>query len=53
MQDTISQRDTGWMQFYCMSNQEILDQILLAYKVAEQVMIRSWSVSTVSGCRIP
>ncbi len=39
MQDTISQRDTGWMQFYCMSNQEILDQIILAYKVAEQVMI--------------
>lgn len=38
MQDTISQRDTGWMQFYCMTNQEILDQIILAYKVAEQLM---------------
>ena len=23
MQDTISQRDTGWMQFYCMTNQEV------------------------------
>lgn len=39
MQDTISQRDTGWMQFYCMSNQEIIDQIILAYRVAEQLMV--------------
>ena len=39
MQDTISQRDTGWMQFYCMSNQEILDQVILAYRVAEQLMV--------------
>ncbi len=38
MQDTISQRDTGWLQFYCMTNQEILDYIILAYRVAEQVM---------------
>ncbi len=38
MQDTISQRDTGWMQFYCMTNQEVLDQIILAYRVAEQLM---------------
>lgn len=39
MQDTISQRDTGWMQFYCQNNQEILDQVILAYKVAEQLLI--------------
>lgn len=39
MQDTISQRDTGWMQFYCMNNQEIIDQVILAYKVAEQLLI--------------
>ena len=39
MQDSISQRDTGWMQFYCMTNQEVLDQIILAYKVAEQLMV--------------
>jgi len=38
MQDTIAQRDTGWIQFYCMNNQEILDQVILAYKVAEQVL---------------
>jgi pyruvate/2-oxoacid:ferredoxin oxidoreductase alpha subunit len=39
MQDSISQRDTGWIQFYCMNNQEVLDQVILAYKVAEQLLI--------------
>jgi pyruvate/2-oxoacid:ferredoxin oxidoreductase alpha subunit len=39
MQDSISQRDTGWMQFYCMNNQEVLDQIILAYRIAEQLLI--------------
>ena len=34
--DSISQRDTGWLQFYCESNQEVLDTIILAYKVCEQ-----------------
>ncbi|WP_457742791.1 pyruvate synthase subunit PorA [Thermococcus sp.] len=34
-QDTISERDTGWMQFYAENNQEALDLILIAYKVAE------------------
>ena len=39
MQDSISQRDTGWMQFYCMNNQEVMDMVILAYKAAEQVLI--------------
>ena len=34
-QDTISERDTGWLQFYAENNQEALDLILIAYKVAE------------------
>ncbi|HML01752.1 MAG TPA: transketolase C-terminal domain-containing protein [Candidatus Bathyarchaeia archaeon] len=33
--DSISQRDTGWMQFYCEDNQDILDTLLQAYKIAE------------------
>ncbi len=33
--DSISQRDTGWIQFYCENNQDILDTILQAYKVTE------------------
>lgn len=35
--DSLSQRDTGWMQIYCESNQEVLDTVLQAYWVAERV----------------
>ncbi len=34
-QDSISQRDTGWIQLYAESSQEISDLTPLAYKVAE------------------
>ncbi len=37
--DSLSQRDTGWMQIYCESNQEVLDSVILAYKVSEKVML--------------
>jgi len=37
--DSLSQRDTGWMQFYCQSNQEVLDTLIQAYKVSEQVLM--------------
>lgn len=33
--DTMSQRDLGWMQIYCQNCQEVLDFMLMAYKVAE------------------
>ena len=35
--DSLSQRDTGWLQFYCANNQEVLDTTLMAYKIAEAV----------------
>jgi len=38
--DTISQRDTGWVQFYAESNQEVLDTVLLAYRLAEHPEVR-------------
>jgi len=34
-QDSISQRDTGWMQTYVESGQEALDSVLISYKVSE------------------
>jgi pyruvate/2-oxoacid:ferredoxin oxidoreductase alpha subunit len=37
--DTLSQRDTGWIQFYCSSCQEVLDTILQAYKIAEKISL--------------
>ncbi len=36
-QDSIAQRDTGWIQIYCRDNQEILDSVIQAYRIAEQV----------------
>jgi pyruvate/2-oxoacid:ferredoxin oxidoreductase alpha subunit len=35
----MSQRDTGWIQLYCSSAQEVLDSILCAYRIAETVML--------------
>ncbi len=40
LSDSMSQRDTGWMQLYCSSNQEIYDTILMAYRVAEDAKVR-------------
>lgn len=34
-QDSISQRDTGWIQMYARNNQEILDSVIQAYRIAE------------------
>lgn len=39
MQDSISQRDTGWMQVYCRDNQEIIDGIIMGYRIAEQLHV--------------
>jgi len=33
--DSISQRDTGWIQFYCSSNQEIFDTVIQSFRLAE------------------
>jgi pyruvate/2-oxoacid:ferredoxin oxidoreductase alpha subunit len=37
--DTLAQRDTGWLQFYCEGNQEALDTVIQAFKVAETVSL--------------
>lgn len=38
-QDSFAQRDSGWIQIYCKSNQEAVDSIIQAYKIAEKVSI--------------
>lgn len=35
--DTLAQRDTGWIQLYCETNQEVLDTTIQAFKLAEAV----------------
>lgn len=37
--DSLSQRDTGWLQIYCESNQEVLDSVIMAFKLAETVSL--------------
>jgi len=37
--DSLSQRDTGWLQFYCEDAQEAFDTVIQAYRVAEQVLL--------------
>ena len=33
--DSIAQRDTGWLQFYCSTNQEVYDTTIQAFKICE------------------
>jgi pyruvate/2-oxoacid:ferredoxin oxidoreductase alpha subunit len=42
--DTMSQRDTGWFQFYCEDNQEALDSVIMAYRLSEEVLVPSMVV---------
>ena len=39
--DSLSQRDTGCLQFYAQSNQEVIDTVVQAFKVSEQVLLPS------------
>ncbi len=38
--DTMAQRDTGWIQFYGESNQEVLDTTIMAFRLAEHPEVR-------------
>jgi pyruvate ferredoxin oxidoreductase alpha subunit len=42
--DSLSQRDTGWLQFYCESSQEVVDTMIQAYKISEKVSLPSMVV---------
>ena len=48
-QDSISQRDTGWMQFYAENAQEALDLILQAYRISENNEVLLPSMVCVDG----
>ena len=37
--DSLSQRDTGWIQLYCEDGQEVLDTTLQAFRLAEKVSL--------------
>ncbi len=56
--DSLSQRDTGWIQIYCSTAQEIFDTIIQSFKLAEHrdvqlpVMI-NFSAFTISHTMMP
>lgn len=37
--DAIAQETTGWLQLYCENNQEVLDTLLQAFKIAEDARV--------------
>ncbi|MFW6146812.1 MAG: pyruvate ferredoxin oxidoreductase [Thermodesulfobacteriota bacterium] len=37
--DSVSQRETGWIQLYCEGNQEVLDTTIMGFKIAEQLRL--------------
>jgi pyruvate ferredoxin oxidoreductase alpha subunit len=48
-QDSISARDSGWIQFYVESAQEALDTTIMAYKVAENKDIMTPAMVCLDG----
>ncbi|AKA49433.1 pyruvate ferredoxin oxidoreductase [uncultured archaeon] len=38
--DSMNQKDTGWLQVYCESNQEVLDTIIMGYRIAEDRSVK-------------
>ncbi len=37
--DSLSQRDTGWMQIYCQSAQEVFDSVIQAFEVSQRALL--------------
>jgi pyruvate ferredoxin oxidoreductase alpha subunit len=55
-QDSFAQRDTGWIQYHCSSNQEVFNTILQAFRVAEQInipVIVNFDGFAISHCLMP
>jgi pyruvate/2-oxoacid:ferredoxin oxidoreductase alpha subunit len=38
-QDTLAARDTGWIQLYCASHQEVLDTVIQAFRISEDFKV--------------
>jgi len=45
-QDSFAERDSGWIQIYAKSNQEAVDSVIQAYRIAEKVFIPVMVAST-------
>jgi pyruvate/2-oxoacid:ferredoxin oxidoreductase alpha subunit len=38
-QDALAARDTGWIQLYCASHQEVLDTVIQAFRISEDLKV--------------
>ena len=47
--DVLSARDTGFLQFHCETSQEVLDSILIAYRLAEHQKILLPAIVNLDG----
>lgn len=48
-QDSMAERDSGWIQFYAGNVQEVLDLILIAYRVSEHAEVLTPSMVCLDG----
>lgn len=37
--DILDQRDSGWLMFFCENNQEVLDSVIMAYRICEDTRV--------------
>ena len=60
--DSVSQRDTGWLQLYCETVQEVFDTIIQGYKISENSAIKLpvmvcedgyWLTHSLEGVTVP
>ena len=47
--DVLSARDTGFLQFHCETSQEVLDSILIAYRLAQQQKVLLPAIVNLDG----
>ncbi len=48
-QDSMAERDSGWMQFYCENVQDVYDTMLCAYKIAEDERVQTPAMVCLDG----
>lgn len=48
-QDTMAERDSGWLQFYAENAQEVLDLLLMAYRIAEHERVLTPAMVCLDG----
>jgi pyruvate ferredoxin oxidoreductase alpha subunit len=47
--DIMAARDSGWLQIHCATCQEVLDSILIAYRLAEDARVRLPTIVNLDG----